>query len=1174
VDGRSWPTASLGRFSLRPKLIFQPVTRPFAKSLRDPVRKSPVSYGLMVQAARRTPKVIAVTIDSPAASVVRYWRAVEMFSPQTLRDRPSSDNSVYQLEPDRVPPWHPDHPIARIELKPDEVWQHSVYGGVFGLEKLRDILIDFFGDDKRYRDERLDGETAIFACTLDSKGRLIADSGVLSACAWAVGRTARPGPGSSKWLDEREWELAQTSFLTTLEALGTPNVPKVRDVAATGGGARARVAAAKASTAGTAAVASVAPPISEPGIEEPEDVRRPLTATDLVGFTERIAKGLTIDSLLAPSAVWVKSRKVSAKRSDAESDQDFLNSFIFADLGRIEKAIRRGDWGAALDAYLLPHGRIDVSRRIDVRECRDRVLAEVSPDRTPLGRWVTDVTKPLALSQQFGVNQVLAGIAGPGGTVSAVNGPPGTGKTTMLRDVTAALVVERAARLACLPRPEDAFSGQEQVWSSGSGSYRVNVLRPDLVGFEVVVACAGNGAAENITREFPSHNVIDKQWYEAAREVDYFAELASIVLELPSNGLQKPAWAAVSAALGKMDNRRTFRERYWWGVRREEEERAHRHREKPTRSGEGLHDVLQRQESSGVLIDWPAAVDRFNNAREEVECLALIRSDAAKSIPEAAVADARINDLSEKLNKLNRRVSEARLDVSACIDALAGAEADAERVRSERADHACLQPRFWVTICTRGRAARDWHDTDRKLATTLNDATSALAGARVAADRADRRVRTLEEACQDIAVCLDRARKDAQQAASTLAGAIAKWPRHVPTPEVLGNPAQVELLAPWADAEFAAARTRLFLEALRLHKAFLLATAKTMRKNLRAAFQLVNGSIPPDLDPAVAKAAWRCLFLAVPVVSTTFASFDKVFGHFGPEDLGCVFIDEAGQATPQCAVGPLWRAQNAVIVGDPLQLEPIVSLPWTVQQALRRHYDVAEEWLPGATSVQRLADRLAVHGTYLHMDSREGRQQVWVGSPLRVHRRCDDPMFTLSNTIAYDGLMVFGTPPIEPENDPYRGLPPSSWIDVRSPQAVGNWIPEEGRRLVRVIKDLIHERDVDPAKIRVISPFRGVADRCEQECLGLLPRKSVGTVHTMQGKEADIVFLVLGSGPQRPGARAWAAEKPNLLNVAVSRAKRRLYVIGSRELWSKRCYFSALARLPDPRSARVQPSER
>jgi hypothetical protein len=54
-----------------------------------------------------------------------------------------------------------------------------------------------------------------------------------------------------------------------------------------------------------------------------------------------------------------------------------------------------------------------------------------------------------------------------------------------------------------------------------------------------------------------------------------------------------------------------------------------------------------------------------------------------------------------------------------------------------------------------------------------------------------------------------------------------------------------------------------------------------------------------------------------------------------------------------------------------------------------------------------------------------------------------------------------------------------------------------------------------------------------------------------------------GGNPERLGARKFAVEAPNLLNVAVSRARRRLYVIGNHETWGRAPYFSALAaRLP------------
>jgi superfamily I DNA and/or RNA helicase len=283
-----------------------------------------------------------------------------------------------------------------------------------------------------------------------------------------------------------------------------------------------------------------------------------------------------------------------------------------------------------------------------------------------------------------------------------------------------------------------------------------------------------------------------------------------------------------------------------------------------------------------------------------------------------------------------------------------------------------------------------------------------------------------------------------------------------------------------------------------------------------------------------------------------------LFGKLGPNSLGWLLIDEAGQAPPQAAMGAIWRARRTVVVGDPLQLEPVVTLPRTIECALAAcHGGVEPRLHPSRTSVQVLADQASAVGTVVG----QGDDAIWVGAPLRVHRRCDNPMFTISNEVAYDKLMVHQK---KPSTVTWMA---SGWLDVPQSAADGNWIAAEGEALTGLLEQLLH-RDRIPAKdIFLLSPFRDVV----RELHGIgkqygLDAKRVGTVHTAQGKEAEAVIIVTGGGTA--GARDWAAAKPNLLNVAVSRARSRLYVIGDRSDLGKRRHFDVLAReLPELRLA-------
>ena len=71
----------------------------------------------------------------------------------------------------------------------------------------------------------------------------------------------------------------------------------------------------------------------------------------------------------------------------------------------------------------------------------------------------------------------------------------------------------------------------------------------------------------------------------------------------------------------------------------------------------------------------------------------------------------------------------------------------------------------------------------------------------------------------------------------------------------------------------------------------------------------------------------------------------------------------------------------------------------------------------------------------------------------------------------------------------------------------------------------------------------------------------VGTIYTVQGREAEAVIFVLGApDAAQTGARGWAGSRPNLLNVAATRAKEALYVIGNRDLWCRAGVFDELAK--------------
>jgi hypothetical protein len=761
--------------------------------------------------------------------VIEFWRAVEMFSPPAIpAARPSQ--RVFDIEPDQPLPWESGHPLRRQQLPEKRAWRHTVYLGLYPRENVFEVLKGVFPADSDSFEERPSGSSALLAFAVSDGGIMLESSVVLSACAWATGSALDPGPTAADWLDG--FADIEGQFALRLEEIYL-------------------------------------------GWEDGEKHPTVLRQASLAECLTAAAEELGVAKALGAEGVRVRSEMVAAENAETV-DHDFLNSFIADDLARVASASGRGDVGPALREYLRPNAELETGDRVDVRTKLDEVRLATAPERVPLGRWPASPDHPLALGQQLAVN-VAAAPEDSDARLFAVNGPPGTGKTTTLRDLVAALVTERAERLATLRDPADAFLEEPERWKTTHYQRTVHRLRPELTGFELVVASSNNGAVENVTLEMPSDKAIDAVWRERAQEVDYLSRLAGRAMgaekkKRAPRGLPEPAaWALVAARLGNSKNRKDFVNAVWWTERPEHDDRP----PPPT----GLRDLLKGWEVEPEGPSWADAVAAFRRAHDRTASIRDQRLHTNRQLDRMGELESELEIARRAERAAVERVESSRPRHERVADALRVDDEERERRVGEREELRRLRPSAF-----RLRARAEWRDHDRQLAAEVAKLDARLGECREELRLLEDEVQTLVEA-EAAVVATERERDQCQEA-------ILRYREQpgasLPDGEWLEDRRARELRAPWSDSEWNEARSELFLAALALHKAFLVHAARPMRESLDGAMEILSGNAPSNLSAEAALAAWQALFLLVPVISTTFASVSRLLGPLGPErSAGC-----------------------------------------------------------------------------------------------------------------------------------------------------------------------------------------------------------------------------------------------------------------------------------------------
>lgn len=257
-----------------------------------------------------------------------------------------------------------------------------------------------------------------------------------------------------------------------------------------------------------------------------------------------------------------------------------------------------------------------------------------------------------------------------------------------------------------------------------------------------------------------------------------------------------------------------------------------------------------------------------------------------------------------------------------------------------------------------------------------------------------------------------------------------------------------------------------------------------------------------------------------------------------PDLFDLVIFDEASQCDIASAIPALYRAKRAIVVGDPKQLHHVVFIGKQAEFA-----SFATHKIDPASQVKYRFSQKSLFD--IAIDAVEQQYNFF----LDEHYRSRPEIISFPNEKFYGGkLRIMTQRPHVTHDKPIMKI---EYVDgVRS---VGSVNEKEIERVYTDVLEIIKNDSIShPTSIGIICPFRDQVNALQKAALKYLTMDeyerhhiSIGTAHTFQGDEKDIVLLSLSIDQPALARSLRFLETENVFNVAITRAKNRLIVISS-----------------------------
>lgn len=299
---------------------------------------------------------------------------------------------------------------------------------------------------------------------------------------------------------------------------------------------------------------------------------------------------------------------------------------------------------------------------------------------------------------------------------------------------------------------------------------------------------------------------------------------------------------------------------------------------------------------------------------------------------------------------------------------------------------------------------------------------------------------------------------------------------------------------------------------------------------------------------------YACL---TPIFISTFHSAPKYSQYFSAtqqqrnyysELYDLLIVDEAGQVSPVVAIPTFSLAKKAVVVGDALQIEPTYPISEELDYSCLLHRSDNQKDISDEQFIAwQQSGKLGGSGSLMQMAQAANKfahSKQMSGLLLTEHRRCIDQIISYSNQYVYNGSL-----------DCKRGRKPaknldfinvkthiqvahpserrgSSRINRQEADYIAQWIATYNNDLVKA-----YQKPIDEI-VAVITPYKTQSFEVKSALAKVsneLNTITVGTTHALQGAERPVILFSLVLSPS--DSLMFINQKYNLLNVAISRAR-------------------------------------